>query len=244
MKNFLKFLAVAVAVLVIVPGAQAKKYKEGEVADGGTITGQVMAGSAEAEVQSFPITKNPELCGEGNREVEWVRINDGALLDTVVYLVEVDAGKPFTEESQTLSINQQGCRFAPYLSTMANRGELHVTNSDGALHNIHTYELIGSARRTVINVSQPEAGDEFTKTIKLRKGNAMKVECDAHDFMHAWVFVAKNPYFAVVDENGQFTIEDVPPGTYEIRSWNGRLGEQEATVEVGANGSVEVNFSY
>ncbi len=244
MKNLLRSFIVGAAVLALAPGALAKNYEPGDVADGGTITGQVLAGNAGAEVQSYPITKNTEVCGEGNRDVEWVRVNDGALLDTVVYLVEVESGKAFTEESQTLSLDQDGCRFAPYMSAMANSGDLHVTNSDQALHNIHTYELIGSARRTVINVSQPEAGTEFTKTIRLRRGNAMKVECDAHDFMHAWVFVAKNPYYAIVDENGQFSLDNVPPGTYEIRSWNGRLGEQEATVEVGANGSVEVNFSY
>ena len=62
--------------------------------------------------------------------------------------------------------------------------------------------------------------------------------------MHGWVFVARNPYYAVVDKNGTFTITDVPPGTYTVKSWHGRLGEQELTVEIEADGNTDLTFSY
>ncbi|MBA1333557.1 hypothetical protein QQ73_21825, partial [Candidatus Endoriftia persephone str. Guaymas] len=72
-------------------------------------------------------------------------------------------------------------------------------------HNVHTYELIrGDAKgpkKTISNISQPEP-NTVTSTIKMKKGPAMKVECDAHDFMHGFVFVAKNPYFAKVKADG------------------------------------------
>ena len=84
----------------------------------------------------------------------------------------------------------------------------------------------------------------FDRRLSMRRGVAMKVECDAHDFMHAWVFVAKNPYYALVSENGEFTIADIPPGTYVVKSWHGRLGEEEMTVEVTAGGEAEADFSY
>jgi hypothetical protein len=128
---------------------------------------------------------------------------------------------------------------------MANKGELTAVNADNTLHNIHTYELIGKARRTVFNVSQPTKGDVITKEIKLRKGAGMKIECDAHDFMHGFVFVAKNPYFAVVDENGAFEIGDIPPGTYKIKIWHGQLGEiKGGKVEVTADGVTTVDLSF
>ena len=140
---------------------------------------------------------------------------------------------------------QEKCRFEPFLGIMVNKGELTAINKDATLHNIHTYELIGKARRTVFNVSQPEAGDTFTKTIKLRKGAGMKVDCAAHDFMHGFVFVARNPYFAVVDENGEFEIGDIPPGKYKIKVWHGQLGELKGgKVEVSAGGVATVDFSY
>ncbi|MFQ5774491.1 MAG: hypothetical protein ACE5GS_08250 [Kiloniellaceae bacterium] len=237
-------LAVATAVVVLAAGAQAAKYKEIAVTNGGTISGKVLLGDAKPEVQTFTISKNPEVCGTGAREVEWVRTNGGGLLDAVVYLEKVAAGKPFPEQAKKIAIDQKGCRFTPFIQAMANGGEIEVLNSDGALHNIHTYELIKKARRTVFNVSQPNQGDRFVKKIKLRKGVAMKIECDAHDFMHGWIFVARNPYYALVDDNGEFTIGDVPPGKYVVKSWHGRLGEKKTTVEVKAGATAEANFSY
>jgi len=133
----------------------------------------------------------------------------------------------------------------PALGVMANRGELTAINSDHTLHNIHTYEQIGKARRTVMNVSQPNAGDVVTKEVKLRRGNGMKIECDAHDFMHSFVYVAKNPYFSVVDETGAFSIADIPTGTYEVMMWHGALGEVEVgEITIEAGGKVTMPLSY
>lgn len=245
MKKLLTLTAALCTAVLFAQGADAaKKYKEVAVTDGGAITGKVLLGGAKAETQVFTISKNPEVCGTGERPVEWVRANSDALLDVVVYLDKVEAGKPFPEAAKKIVMDQKGCRFRPYVQVMANGGMLDVMNSDPVLHNIHTYELIKKARRTVLNVSQPDQGTAVSKKIKLRKGVAMKIECDAHDFMHAWVFVARNPYYALVDDNGAFTITGVPPGKYVLKAWHGRLGEQETTVDVGAGGTVEASFSY
>ncbi len=245
MNTALSRLTVAAALLGLASVASAASYKEIEVSDGGTIVGSVSAGDAKPEIKTYTISKDPEICGEGKREVEFVKINNGMLLNAVVFLEKVKEGKPFAPELENLTLNQKGCEFSPFLGVMVNKGELTAINSDNTLHNIHTYELIGKARRTLMNVSQPNMGDEVTKEVKLRKGNGMKVECDAHDFMHSFVFVAKNPYYSVVDENGKFSITDVPPGTYKITVWHGSLGEVkggEVTVDAGGEATVDLSY--
>ena len=232
------------AIATAATGAEAAKYKEVTVSGGGSITGKVAAGAAKSKSRSYTISKDTEICGTGNRDVTLVRVSGGALLDTVVYLEKVKEGKAFPAALKKLTLNQKKCEFQPALSFMANEGVLEAVNSDATLHNIHTYELIKKARRTVLNVSQPEAGNVVEKKIKLRKGTAMKVECDAHDFMHAFVFVAKNPYFAVVNDKGEFEIKDVPPGKYKINAWHGSLGTQKGKVEVKGGAAASVNFSY
>jgi hypothetical protein len=244
MKMLLNAVVVAGALATVAGGAEAAKYKEVTVSGGGSIMGKVSAGTAKAETRSYTISKDPDICGTGNRDLPVVRVNGDAVLDAVVYLVKVKEGKAFPAGLKKLTLNQKKCEFQPYLSVMANEGLLEAVNSDSTLHNIHTYELIKKARRTVLNVSQPEAGSVVEKKIKLRKGTAMKVECDAHDFMHAFVFVAKNPYFAVVNDKGEFEIKDVPPGKYKINVWHGTLGTQKGKVEVKGGGAASVNFSY
>jgi Polysaccharide lyase family 4, domain II len=245
MKKILTRSACLIALLGFASVADAAKYKEIEVTDGGTIVGQVSAGDEAPLTKSYTISKDPEICGEGTREVDFVRVKDGMLQDAVVFLEKVKEGKAFAPENLSLTLTQKGCEFSPRLGVMANKGELTALNSDNTLHNIHTYEIIGKARRTVMNVSQPNQGDTVTKKIKLRKGNGMKIECDAHDFMHSFVYIAKNPYFSVVDENGRFEIGDVPAGTYNITVWHGALGEVEGgEVTVAANGEVTFDLSY
>ncbi len=246
MNMFIKKSVVALAMLGMASSASAKGYKEVEVSNGGSFAGTVAAGAAEADTRSYTISKDPEICGEGSREVSFVEINgDGMLMNAVVFLNDVDEGKAFDPATINLSLDQKGCEFSTVLGVMANQGELTATNSDMTLHNIHTYELIGKARRTVMNVSQPNEGDSVTKKVKLRRGNGMKVECDAHDFMHSFVFVAKNPYYSVVDENGGFSIDGIPAGTYEVMVWHGFLGEVEAgEVTVEADGEASMNLSY
>ncbi len=241
--RMIRTLVIAIAALVFATSAQAK-YKVITVSDGGAVKGKVSLGSAKVNTAEFTISKDPQICGTGIRKVPMVRANGDALLDAVVYLVKVKKGKAMPKSLSTLKLNQKGCSFAPYLSVMSNKGTLEALNSDPTLHNIHVYEEIGRARRTVFNVSQPDQGSVVKKKISLRRGDGLKIECDAHDFMHAFAFVAKNPYFAVVNDKGEYQIKDIPPGDYVIQVWHGVLGIKKGKVTVAAGGAASVDFSY
>ncbi|RRJ85038.1 hypothetical protein [Aestuariirhabdus litorea] len=225
--------------------ALAAPYQEVAVSEGGKVTGKVTFSGTDTPPQPYSITKDNSACGTGVREIDFIKVKEGGLSDVVVFLEKVGKGKPFPP--QPVVVDQEECYFLPYLSVMHNGDTLTSVNKDSVLHNIHTYEQIQAgkklAKKTVFNLSQPEPGT-LTKTIQLKRGNAMKLECDAHDFMHAFVFVAKNPYYALVNEDGTFTIADIPPGKYKLKSWHGTLGEQSAAVEVTANATTTQGFNY
>lgn len=221
--------------------AQAAKYKEVAVSDGGSVSGKISFSGKDPAPKTYAITKDNSVCGQGNREIDFVQVNNGGLTNAVVYLDKVKQGKSFPALTGTL--DQKGCEFLPFLSVMHNNQKIDAINQDPVLHNIHTYEQIGRAKKTLFNVSQPEPGT-VTKSVKLKRGAAIKVECDAHDFMHSFVFVAKNPYYAVVDAEGNFKIDGIPPGKYKINAWHGTLGIKKGKVEIAANGTASVDFSY
>lgn len=241
MKKILLSSALLSATLLATP-TYAAKYKVTTVTDGGTITGKVTFKGKDPAPTIYPITKDNNVCGTGDRKIDYVKVNKGALNDSVVYLTKVKAGKKFDPIKG--NINQDKCTFIPFLSVMTNNQNMGAKNSDPVLHNIHTYEMIGRSKKTIMNISQPKQGAVTNKKIKLKRGAAMKLECDAHDFMHGFVFVAKNPYYAVVAKDGSFSIKDVPAGKYKINAWHGTLGIKKGKVEVKANGTVTMNFEY
>jgi len=240
MKTAIHFLPLLLS-LVLPVTAHAAPYKVAEVKDGGSISGKVTFSGKDPAPRIYNIAKDNEVCGTGDREVDYVKVSNGGLSDVVVYLDKVKTGKDFANGSGKL--DQKGCEFTPFLQVMVNKKKLDIINSDPVMHNIHTYELIGRTKRTVINISQPDQGS-ITKKIKLRRGDAMKIECDAHDFMHGFVFVTRHPYYALVGKDGSFTIDDIPAGKYTIKAWHGSLGEQKSKVTVSANGKVSVNFAF
>src|SRR5438445_13546488 len=78
----------------------------------------------------------------------------------------------------------------------------------------------------------------------MSKGRQILVmQCRFHAYMESFGYAVANPYYALTDQSGEFTIPDLPPGVYKLVAWHPQersLVEQEITVT--AKGSLAVNF--
>ena len=223
-------------------------YKEGSVEDGGTVKGRVsFSGQLPPNaMEKYTITKDTNVCGLGQRTVNWIDVKDGALRGVVVFIDGIKEGKPWPKGEY--GIDQRGCKFEPWIQVIRNGSTVVVKNSDPVMHNINAKEMIllkggRVVKRTIFNFAQAKPS-ETKKRIKTRRSPFIAINCEAHNFMFAWMFAADNPYAVVVGEDGSFTLSDVPPGRYKVKAWHPRLGIQEAEVTVPAKGSVEVNFTF
>lgn len=237
MNRTLTCCALAVSALFV---AHAAFAYDGSAAGPGKISGKVAFKGAPVS-KKLPITKDNTVCGTGEREIVEVNAKGGNLAGAVVYVAKIDKGKPWGEADKAV-LDQKGCRFVPDVLVVKKDSELTIRNSDPVLHNIHTYEIIGAVRRTMFNVGQPDKGD-MKQPVKVRRANIVKIECDAHDFMHAWAFTADNPYAAVTRDDGSFSIDGLPDGDYEVKAWHPVLGEKTAKVTVKGAATASFEFS-
>jgi hypothetical protein len=114
---------------------------------------------------------------------------------------------------------------------------LVVRNRDDEAHTIH-------GRRgadTLFNIASVPSGAETR--VRLDRAGVVRIGCDLHDEMHAFVLVSRAAHSAVTDRDGRFHIEDLQPGRHRLRIWyddrgpltkaTGEPGRQAAEVEAG-----------
>lgn len=233
------FVALLLAAL-----STAHAYEIVPVERGGSVEGAVRLVGAPPDPQKVTITKDTEVCGNGARLVGEVAVDGGgSLKGAVVYVDKIATGKAWPESPNGFVIDQKGCRFLPSTLVMRKGDDVRITNKDKVLHNVHAYERVGSVRRTMFNRATL-GGKEIQQRLEMQRGNEVKLECDAHNFMHESFLVLDHPYFSITTADGRFSIGDVPPGDYKLTAWHPALGRQEATVEVKAGEKVTADFSF
>ncbi len=236
--------------------------------EGGTLTGKVTFKGVPPAPKTFAFDKfpNPGFCsktdsdGNGNRVVQEVKVGkDHALKDVVIYIEDVQSGKPF--EFTGTKVNADGCRFlvqggsSTFAGVVVKKKEIAIENMDadptdpkavtGVLHNPHAYEVAGANSSTIFNLPLAEKGQVIKRPVILRKKDSIfKLECDQHNFMQVFFLPVENPYYAIVGDDGTFRIADIPPGTYEVYAWHPTLGKQEANVTIRANRHTTADFSF
>jgi hypothetical protein len=217
MKFLFCFLAVLVIVLVPVLAAGQDGYQVVSVQDGGTIRGTVKWQGAVPHLVASEINKDPEVCdplGQKHRDLERLLVApSGGVSNTVVFLRNISRGKAMDLPVARRFLNQKNCRYEPHILLVPVQATLTVKSSDPLLHTVH---MSGSAD---YNLPFTAKGQEITRPMT-REG-AVSLRCNAgHVWMNGEMIVAKNPYYAVTDEDGSFELTQVPPGQYEIVAWH------------------------
>jgi hypothetical protein len=219
------------ASLIALSPRPADAYEAVAVADGGSITGKVTFQGNVPTRKIIP-TKDAQVCGGIREEPEVVVGPDKSVKDAVVYLKGVQKGKALEKPAKKPEIVNKDCVFVPRVQAFP-VGSTLIVNDDPVLHNTHGF--LGNV--TVFNVALPLKGQRIEKPVK---PGMMRVTCDAHGWMLAWAYVADNPYYAVTQKDGTFSITDVPPGSYTLVAWQEYTGPTEMAVSVKAKEATQV----
>ncbi len=233
-----RIIAAAAIALACAPASRAFAYQSVAVKDGGTIAGTVTYAGVAPKPERLKITRDNKVCGATpHLSQHLVVAADGGIRNAIVSIPGIEKGAPLTPEKD-MKFDQRGCVYTPHVLAFPAGSTVKVMNSDGIMHDLRTYSNVNPP----LNLVQP--GNVKSIEVKIDKPETIKVGCYMHPWMSAWWYVAGNPYYAETDARGKFVIRDVPPGTYRLRAWQEKLGEQTRTVTVAAGKTATVDFKF
>lgn len=239
----------AVCVLLAAATVPAQAYEETAVPNGASVAGIVKFSGITPDPQRFNVKmgSNPDFCkvradDKGEVVVPQVRVSSAnELADVVVFLQEVDKGKPLPSEGPKVMIDR--CRFGPRVVTGPVGQTLRVGSQDTILHQVRGWEFMGKNRLPAFLSSGLNPGSEQVVPLQIKRSSILQLTCDQHRFMEGWVLVTGNPYAVVTDEQGRFSLTDIPPGTHTLGAWHPVLGYQEAKITLTAGHHTSVTLT-
>jgi hypothetical protein len=226
------------------------KYKVMSVDNGGSIKGRVSLTGKVPSPRFFPLIASPNLeyCnrisdGKGHRILFDFTVSESrGLKDTVVKLIGVPKGKPFLSKIQKMVMNR--CHTPKYVIGARNGETLLLENTDPIRHEIVAYEFtdggVNQRSHRPVDANTSQTRDIFVKS----KTENFLIKCNLHPFLQSRGIIVENPYYAITDEEGNFSIKDVPPGTYEVVAWNPFISNQIRAITIEPENQSTLNFEF
>lgn len=209
-------------------------------ADWGTLKGRLVVDGAVPEPAAVNVNKDTEYCGQHTLVDETiVPGKNGGLPNAFVYLYTkrgqtVPIHPDLEEASETVVLDNKGCRFEPHALLVRTSQPFEVHNSDpGIGHNTNAQLLSNPAFNQTVSNDAP-----LKVTFEKSEAYPANVSCNVHPWMKAHLLIRDNPYMAVTGEDGSFEIDNIPAGPHEFIFWHESVGNLK-NVALGSEGKTD-----
>ena len=204
----------------------------------GTITGSVKLTGTPPEMALTKRQADP-FCAKTPMKEEEVVVGAGGALKNVVVRVTKGLSGRYDPPATPAVVDQSACMYRPRVQGIQLGQPLQIKNSDQTLHNVHGYK----GASTLFNQAEIPGMPAMTKQLT-SADEIVKLKCDVHPWMTAYVLVSSHPFFAVTGDDGSFKITGLPAGSYTVEAWHERYGAKSAEITVAADKPAATAFQF
>ena len=249
MKKNLLVLSLVVTLSFVSVSIPGWAYQEIEVKNGGTIQGKatLIGKMPFPRIYHLILFPNIDMCAEIDTDDEMNRVlndfkvsPDGGLKDVVVTIQQVDAGKPFNKDP--INIVAENCKFLPDVSIIRQGETFKVDNLDAVMHNSQVYQK--ERGKILLNIPIPAEEVSEGKITFKKKYKIMQMICGMHEFMQTWGYRVQNPYYSQTKIDGNFKIDNIPPGEYKLTAWHYLMKKQTQKIKIAAGETIDLSFVF
>ncbi len=202
---------------------------DGTAARNGTIRGHVEVRRVPAPIERRPsVAEFGGQAGVGRDQQERAR--------AVVYLESAPRGAFEQSEPARAVMDQRNETFVPHVLAITTGTTVDFPNSDHIYHNVFSLSKIAR-----FDLGRYAAG--HSNHWRFDRPGIVRVFCDIHSHMNAFILVFSHPFFAVTDAEGRYRIDNVPPGTYNVIAWNEGVSSDPRSAAVPDAGIAELDFT-
>jgi len=155
---------------------------------------------------------------------------------SVVYLESAPRGAFEPSDAGRAVMDQRNETFVPHVLAITAGTTVDFPNSDRIYHNVFSLSKTKS-----FDLGRYAVGR--SKAIRFDRPGIVRVFCDIHSHMNAFILVFSHPFYAMTDTEGRYRIDDVPPGAYSVVAWNEGLASDPKPVTVADGATTELDFS-
>jgi plastocyanin len=153
----------------------------------------------------------------------------------VVYLESAPRGAFEARDLQRARMDQRNETFLPYVLAVSVGTVVDFPNNDRTYHNV--FSLSKAKRFDLGRYAQGRS-----QSVRFDTPGIVRVFCDIHSHMSAFILVFSHPYFATTESDGRYRIDNMPPGTYNVIAWYDGADRDMRTVTIPRTGAVELDF--
>lgn len=215
-------------------------YRVVNVSNGGRLSGTVTFTGTPKGDTTIVVPADQNGCGKP-LTIRRLERRNGKVASVLVWLTDARSGRSLPTDRR-YELDNNDCAWSPTMQAVVAGGAINVVNYDPLAERAYITDV---ATGDTVNIAPfTDDGQLIPYDKLLRNPGVFEFSVESRPMSRAWLAVLDQPYFAVTDANGAFSMDGIPPGTYHVRAWHPMLGVSDGTATITANGAATIDLNF